>query len=72
MDIYSRYSELVNELNEDTNKTNTYTFDLHQTTCDAIWNFNKMTLLQIEYEFNNENNVKNNNDILRIRWHGSF
>ncbi|MBI5206773.1 MAG: hypothetical protein HY934_03185 [Candidatus Firestonebacteria bacterium] len=72
LDIYSRYSQLVNNLNEDANKKNTYTFDLYQTTCGVIWNFNKMTLLQIEYEFNNENNVKLNNDILRIRWQGSF
>ncbi|OGX16166.1 MAG: hypothetical protein A2166_06365 [Omnitrophica WOR_2 bacterium RBG_13_41_10] len=73
LDLYARYGQL----NLDIGPTfNSYTWDLEQATLGAIWYFNKMNQIQIEYEFNGEDTKgaagEVDNDILRMEWQTLF
>ncbi|MFA5389168.1 MAG: hypothetical protein WC312_05370 [Candidatus Omnitrophota bacterium] len=73
LDLYARYSSLDPDISP---APSSYTWDLNQATLGAIWNFNKMTRLQGEYEFNGEEpgagTGKVDNDMLRIEWQTDF
>lgn len=74
LDLYGRYGELNPDIPA---TTRSKTWDLDQMTFGGIWHFNKVTQLQVEYEFNEQGDLpagtsQVDNDMLRVKWQTDF